>query len=332
MSLPNYFQILGLGQNASNEEIKSAYRRLAKIYHPDKHQNNPELTEKFKQIKEAYETLSDPIKKQKYLNRTAFYSYTSSSTTKKTSTSKTKSYTTTEQDIKNRKEYKDYFERQREYRNAQQNSKPSNKKTNEKEYIIAAALISLMIVIGIIIQANTKQTGEQIIDEYNKLRTLSDGDSIKPKESSIMEEQEVGTGSVAYHNWFGKGVFSSDKTPVFKVSNSSPQDIVFLLVNDSTNKVVRNYYLEKNYFCSMMNIPKGIYYLKVYSGTDFTYYNQRNYNKVSGGFDHFGNYHSIYDKKIAFTLQQKDTNRFEFNNEILYNKKWLITEEQFFER
>lgn len=61
----NYYEILGLNTNASIDQIKKAYRKLAKKFHPDvSSEKNSE--EKFKQILKAYEVLSDPIKKRKY--------------------------------------------------------------------------------------------------------------------------------------------------------------------------------------------------------------------------------------------------------------------------
>ena len=63
--MKNYYDILGLQKNANNEDIKQAYRKLAKEYHPDK---NPNTKEKFQEIQEAYETLSDHDKKNKYDN------------------------------------------------------------------------------------------------------------------------------------------------------------------------------------------------------------------------------------------------------------------------
>jgi molecular chaperone DnaJ len=61
--MKNYFEILGVSENASDEEIKKQYRLLSKKYHPD---INPEGGEKFKEIAEAYDVLSDPDKKIRY--------------------------------------------------------------------------------------------------------------------------------------------------------------------------------------------------------------------------------------------------------------------------
>lgn len=66
MEYKDYYKILGVDKNSSNKEIKAAYRKLAKKYHPDVNQGDEKSQEKFKEISEAYEVLSDPDKKQKY--------------------------------------------------------------------------------------------------------------------------------------------------------------------------------------------------------------------------------------------------------------------------
>lgn len=68
MIFKNYYKILGLTKNtkSTQEEIKSAYREQAKKYHPDVNVNNKNAEERFKDINEAYRTLSDPMQKKKY--------------------------------------------------------------------------------------------------------------------------------------------------------------------------------------------------------------------------------------------------------------------------
>ncbi len=62
----DYYQILGVPRNATQEEIKKAYRRLALKYHPDRNKGNKEAEERFKEINEAYAVLSDPEKRRQY--------------------------------------------------------------------------------------------------------------------------------------------------------------------------------------------------------------------------------------------------------------------------
>lgn len=62
----DYYKLLNIEKDATDQEIKKAYRKLAVVYHPDKNLGNPEAEEKFKDIQEAHETLIDPQKRERY--------------------------------------------------------------------------------------------------------------------------------------------------------------------------------------------------------------------------------------------------------------------------
>jgi len=66
MAFIDYYKILGLNKNASQEDIKKAYRKLARKYHPDLNPNDKEANKKFQQINEANEVLGDPANRKKY--------------------------------------------------------------------------------------------------------------------------------------------------------------------------------------------------------------------------------------------------------------------------
>ena len=62
----DYYEVLGVSKTASDSEIKSAYRKLAKKYHPDMNPGDKEAEAKFKEVNEAYEVLSDKDKRARY--------------------------------------------------------------------------------------------------------------------------------------------------------------------------------------------------------------------------------------------------------------------------
>src|SRR3954453_20923460 len=66
MAKRDYYDVLGVSRTASADEIKKAHRKLVRKYHPDVNKNNKAAEEKFKEVQEAYDVLSDPTKRQNY--------------------------------------------------------------------------------------------------------------------------------------------------------------------------------------------------------------------------------------------------------------------------
>ena len=66
MAYIDYYSVLGISKNATTEEVKKAYRKLARKHHPDLNPNNKEAEKKFQEINEANEVLGDPVKREKY--------------------------------------------------------------------------------------------------------------------------------------------------------------------------------------------------------------------------------------------------------------------------
>ncbi len=63
---PDYYKILGVGKNATEDEIKKAYRKLARKYHPDRNPGDKQAEERFKEVSQAHDVLSDPDKRKEY--------------------------------------------------------------------------------------------------------------------------------------------------------------------------------------------------------------------------------------------------------------------------
>src|ERR1700754_2575250 len=66
MAFIDYYQVLGVDKKATDKDIKNAYRKLARKYHPDLNPNDEQAHKKFQQLNEANEVLSDPEKRKKY--------------------------------------------------------------------------------------------------------------------------------------------------------------------------------------------------------------------------------------------------------------------------
>ena len=165
----DYYQILQVKPTASHAEIKAAYRRLAKLFHPDK---NPLAEEKFKQIKEAYETLINTAKRNKY---DAKRNYTHIIQTKKKEPAKrqTPYNHTPEAELKRQQYYREHFAGKQKPKY----TTPPKTKTNHKELTsilisVPVAVALLLLLINIYQKPKTNNIPKVSIKEIKQADTL----------------------------------------------------------------------------------------------------------------------------------------------------------------
>ena len=146
--MTDYYAILGVAKTASVTDIKTAFRKLAKIYHPDKNPTNPQASVLFEKILKAYNVLVNPHTRRRYDDSTA---YKTNATSQKNKTHHHKHYkerhATNEEELKRRNYYKEY------YKQAEQKITPTTQNTySDYKYILFATPLAvglLMLVMSL---------------------------------------------------------------------------------------------------------------------------------------------------------------------------------------
>jgi curved DNA-binding protein CbpA len=264
MSLPDYYQILQVPSTATSAEIKTAYRRLAKIFHPDKNHGNPAAEEKFKQIKDAYENLINPLRRRKYdekRNRSVT-SGASPHSHRKTTTKK--NYDFSEEEAERRKYYQKHY-KTTSYSAPKEKSKKQPAVSTELKYI----LISVPLAVALLLL---------IIRLYEKPKKEA-----QTKTETVNIKSDVSTPASPFESSVGKNIFDSTSHSVIKITNVSGYDAIVFLQNDS-NKIIRHHFIENNYQIFTENVPVSNYRLYSWLGEKFNS-NKLLFNTIYGNFE-----------------------------------------------
>lgn len=261
--MANYYEILGLHSGASFAEIKSAFRRLAKIYHPDK---NPAGKEQFTLILKAYETLSNPNLKASYDYRLNYnISISKTSTSKNTGT---KNWSFEEKELKRRRYYDEHIKKYAKTKEAYKQATEGKKTYNEFKYIlfatpIAVALLLLILHIASPVNSNLpSQKKERNVDEV-KISALKMGDA-------------------PYSNYFGENKYDTIAKLSLTIINNTDQELIVGLFNKK--QFIRSCYIAKGYYAELLQLPKDPLTIKYCTGLYFDYLNELKEAKVLGGF------------------------------------------------
>jgi len=252
MSLPDYYQLLQVSETATGTEIKAAYRRLAKLYHPDKNSGNPVAEEKFKQIKEAYEVLINTPRRRKY-DEKRNRGVTNSSTAFQKKSSVKKNYNFSEEEAKRRQYYQQHYKTKSTPRTPPPSGKTKPGITEIRYILISVPIAVALLLLMIRLYEKPKKEKISVIAD-----TIATGKS------------EINTSESPYTGVFGKNIFDTTSFSVIKLINKSGYDAIVFLQNDS-NKIVRHHFIENNYQLYAENIPAGKYHLYYWLGKQFSY-------------------------------------------------------------
>ncbi|MBC7863096.1 MAG: J domain-containing protein [Bacteroidia bacterium] len=284
---PDYYAILEIKKEASQDEIKAAFRRLAMILHPDKNPDDPDTDEKFMRVMEAYDVLGDPVKKKKYDSGRSYHSKFSKHTTHfKTTKGKQKDYSFTDDDLRKRQ----YFGQH--YKKYQQRKRPAEKEPEIASYSdLKYIMISIPLAIALLFFTinSYKKDDKKHLDKAKyelaflkneSSESFSTGNSL-PEKTMTENESNLAINVSPWSKIFGKPVSDSVSKAVLRLENKSGCDVVVCLFDIKKRKVIRNNFITDNYNFVMENIPKGNYYLKIVYGknwntelgtTEFSYY------------------------------------------------------------
>jgi curved DNA-binding protein CbpA len=261
--LANYYEILGLHSGASFAEIKSAFRRLAKIYHPDK---NPAGKEQFTLILKAYETLSDPNLKASYdyrLNYNISISKTSSS--KNTGTKK---WSFEEKELKRRRYYDEHIKKYAKTKETYKQTSEGKKTYNEFKYILFATPIAVALLLLILHLASPENSN--LPSHKNEVKT------------NEVKTSALKMGDSPYSNYFGGNKYDTIAKLNLTIINNTDQELIVGLFNKK--QFIRSCYIAKGYYAELLQLPKDPITIKYCTGLYFDYLNELNEAKVLGGF------------------------------------------------
>lgn len=286
--MADYYSILGLTKTATEIEIKAAFRRLAKIYHPDKNPNDPNAKHLFENILKAYDVLSNPHSRKRYDNSN-FVTTSQSHRPHRAGQQKQKDYSFTEEDLKRREYYKKHYQAKK----STINQTPPKPHYSDYKYILYATPIAvglLMLIMSIFSAEPTTESIPQNTEEVSQ-----------PIKSSI----KLVNGDKPYSGYFGN--LKLFDTPYrLQINNSSNYDAVIAVFDKKTNAYLQHSYLQASYSIEFSKLPETGVYWKCVLGKNWKNDEKFANNKVAGGFDSIVQYQNWKIDPVSFTKNADD--------------------------
>ncbi len=317
--MTDYYSILGLTKNATEIEIKSAFRKLAKIYHPDKNPNDPNAKHLFALILKAYDTLINPDSRRRYdyasnKSFTAAKNYSQAFDSKKRGQ---KEWNITEEEIKRREYYKKHYQ-QVKYQSVKQSKQTSG--YSDYKYILYATPIAVGLFMLII-----------SLFSHEPETTLESSDKETPVQTQTSKTiVELKNGDKPYNGVFG-AINTFNTNHVLQINNSTFYDAVVAVFDKKTNHYLQHAYLQKSYTVEFSMLPETGVYWKCVLGKNWNSNKLFANNEVLGGFDSIIQYQNWKSSPTLFNNNSDDDITILYIlNEQLKNKQYISNDIEFF--
>lgn len=283
MQQKNYYSVLGVTAIASPEEIKAVYRMLAKKLHPDKNPGNHKAEEAFKEIQEAYAVLSDPDKRRKYDLKLKYgFAY------------------------KPREEGQQQTSQKKRSAGAAGNHTWRTRKRQQKGAHPVTALAMFASVMVFIYFISSLFNSNPDTNTKAKVISATQAAVTSPLPGSIDSLFPISNADSPYDGVFGEAIYDMLSRNVLTISNKSSCEAVMCLVEaKAPYRTIRNEYINKDVSFTLVGIPDGKYYAKIYYGHEWDRNKPVPVASYKGGFSEEVAF-AVYDKPHML-LEMKHT-------------------------
>lgn len=288
--MKDHYAILGLTKNATDAEIKAAFRKLAKIYHPDKGLDNPDAKAIFEKILKAYNVLINPVSRRRYDNG---FSTTTQSTgnytkTKSPKNRQQKEWDFSEEELKRRQYYQQHYKAKQKTAS----TKPQEKPYNDYKYILYATPLAVGLLMLIISMFTEKPGSLSVVDKKNSTIVIG------------KITQRV-NGDKPYSGYFGS-IKTYDTQHSIRINNSSVYDAVIVLYNLKNNHYLQHAYLQSMFYIEFSKLPNEGVYWKCMLGKKWNEDKILFDKKVLGAFDSIVQYQNRISTPTIFSKEQEN--------------------------
>lgn len=251
--MADYYSILGVSKTANDIEIKAAFRRLAKIYHPDKNPNNPDARQLFESVLKAYNTLIHPAARRRYDQRGTDTTYTHISKAQHNKRKTQKEWSFTEEEMQRRQYYEKYYKAKQQERAKQQSPPP--KAHNDYKYVLFATPIAVALLMLIVSMFTSAPKTVPLPPRKEE---------VKAEEPVVVPvtipEGQLANGKTPYSGYFG-GVRTYSTAHQLDFENRSGYDAVIILFDKETNQYLQHAYVQDAFSIVFNKLPEtGIYW------------------------------------------------------------------------